>query len=208
MGAVFTALSLLAAGDRGRLVFAYEKSYKMLAILGLPLAVGIGVTADSIVHFTRGFEESVPALRILAPSVVLLFVNNAFIYTLTAINRQLDFTRLALFSLVVNVALNLVLIPPYGYLGAAAASTITEAALFAGGWWMLRRQRLPLSVIGSSGRVIASASIMGVAVYLIRSWPLALVVIAGAAVYSAALLALRTFDAEEWSILRSGLKAR
>jgi hypothetical protein len=49
---------------------------------------------------------------------------------------------------------------------------------------------------------------MGVAVYLIRSWPLALVVIAGAAVYSAALLALRTFDAEEWSILRSGLKAR
>ncbi|MDQ6713414.1 MAG: oligosaccharide flippase family protein, partial [Candidatus Dormibacteraeota bacterium] len=88
MGAVFPALSLLAASDRRRLVFAYEKSYKMLAILGLPLAVGIGVTADSIVHVTRGFEQSIPALRILAPSVVLLFVNNAFIYTLTAINRQ------------------------------------------------------------------------------------------------------------------------
>jgi len=152
--------------------------------------------------------QSIPALQILAPSVVLLFVNNAFIYTLTAINRQLDFTRLALFTLAVNLVLNLVLIPTSGYLGAAAASTTTEAALFAGGWWMLRRQRLPLSVIGSSGRVIAGASIMGVAVYLIRSWPLALVVIAGAVVYIAALLALRTFDAEEWSILRSGLKAR
>jgi O-antigen/teichoic acid export membrane protein len=208
MGVVFPALSLLGASDRRRLAFAYEKSFKMLAILGLPLAVGLGVMAASIVHFTRGFEQSIPALQILAPSVVLLFVNNAFIYTLTAINRQLDFTRLALFTLGVNVVLNLLLIPPYGYLGAAAASTTTEAALFAGGWWMLRRQRLPLSVIGSSGRVIASALIMGVAVYLIRSWPLGLVVIAGAAVYVAALLALRTLDPEEWSILRSGLRGR
>jgi O-antigen/teichoic acid export membrane protein len=147
-------------------------------------------------------------LQILAPSVVLIFVNNAFIYTLTAINRQLDFTRLALFTLAVNLVLNLLLIPPYGYLGAAAASTITEAALFAGGWWLLRRQRLPLSVLASSGRVIASAVLMGVAVYLIRSWPLPIVVIAGAAVYAAALLALRALNAEEWSVVRSGLTGR
>jgi O-antigen/teichoic acid export membrane protein len=203
MGVVFPALSLLGAKDRRRLAFAYEKSFKMLAILGLPLAVGLGVTADSIVHFTRGFEQSIPALRILAPSVVLLFVNNAFIYTLTAINRQLDFTRLAIFTLAVNVVLNLALIPPFGYLGAAAASTITEAALFAGGWWLLRRQRLPLSVVASIGRVLASALLMGVVVYLIRSWPLAIVVIAGAAVYAAALFALRALNAEEWAIIRA-----
>jgi O-antigen/teichoic acid export membrane protein len=203
MGVVFPALSLLGARDRRRLAFAYEKSFKMLAILGLPLAVGLGVMADSIVHFTRGFDQSIPALRLLAPSVVLLFVNNAFIYTLTAINRQLDFTRLALFTLVVNVVLNLALIPPFGYLGAAGASTATEVALFAGGWWLLRRQRLPLSFIGSIGRVVASALLMGVVVYLIRSWPLAIVVIAGAAVYAAALFALRAINAEEWSIIRA-----
>ena len=208
MGAVFPALSLLAAGDRRRLVFAYEKSYKMLAILGLPVAVGVGVTADSIVHVTRGFEQSIPALRILAPSVALLFVNNAFIYTLTAINRQLDFTRLALFSLAVNVALNLVLIPPYGYLGAAAASTITEVALFAGGWWLLRRHLASLSVLGSVARVLASAAIMGVVVYSVRSWPLAVVIILGAVIYVVALIGLRTLNAEELSILRSGLRGR
>ncbi len=202
MGAVFPALSMLSIGDRRRLAFAYEKSYKMLAILGLPLAIGIGVTADSIVHITGGFEQSIPALRILAPSVALLFVNNAFIYTLTAINRQLDFTRLALVTLAVNVVLNLVLIPPYGYLGAAAASTITEAALFAGGWWLLRRHLVPLSIVGSIARVLASAAAMGVAVYLIRSWPLAVVVILGAAVYLLALVGLRALNVEEWSIIR------
>jgi O-antigen/teichoic acid export membrane protein len=203
MGVVFPALSLLGARDRRRLAFAYEKSFKVLAILGLPLAVGLGVMAASIVHFTRGFEQSIPALQILAPSVVLLFVNNAFIYTLTAINRQLDFTRLALFTLAVNVVLNLALIPPFGYLGAAAASTITEAALFAGGWWFLARQRLSLPVIGSIGRVLVSVLVMGVIVYLIRAWPLALVIIVGAAVYLLALVGLRAVNAEEWSIIRA-----
>jgi O-antigen/teichoic acid export membrane protein len=203
MGVVFPALSLLGARDRRRLAFAYEKSFKVLAILGLPLAVGLGIMADSIVHFTRGFEQSIPALRILAPSVVLLFVNNAFIYTLTAINRQLDFTRLALFTLAVNVVLNLALIPPFGYLGAATASTITEAALFAGGWWLLRRQRLSLPVIGSIGRVLASALLMGVVVSLIRSWPLAVVIVLGAAVYALALVGFRALNAEEWSIIRA-----
>jgi len=208
MGAVFPALALLSAGDRRRLVFAYEKSYKMLAILGLPLAVGIGVTADSIVHVTRGFEQSIPALRILAPSVALLFVNNAFIYTLTAINRQLDFTRLALSTLGVNVILNLALIPPYGYLGAAAASTITEVALFAGGWWLLRRHLASLSILGSVARVLASAAAMAIAVYLTRSWPLPVVIILGAAVYLVALLVTRALNPEEWSIVRSGFRAR
>jgi O-antigen/teichoic acid export membrane protein len=208
MGAVFPALALLAAGDRRRLVFAYEKSYKMLAILGLPLAVGLGVTADSIVHVTRGFEQSIPALRILAPSVVLLFVNNAFIYTLTAINRQLDFTRLAVFSLAVNIALNLALSPPYGYLGAAAASTITEVALFAGGWWLLRQHLAALPIVGSIARVLASAAIMGIVVFSFRSWPLIVVIIVGAAVYVIGLLGLRAIDPEEWSIVRSGFRAR
>ncbi len=164
--------------------------------------------ADSIVHFTRGFEESIPALRILAPSVVLIFVNNAFIYTLTAINRQLDFTRLALISLVVNVALNLALIPPFGYLGAAAASTITEVALFAGGWWLLRRHLASLSIVGSIGPVLIGGMAMGIVVYLTRSWPLAIVIILGAAVYLAALLVTRALNPEEWSIVRSGFRAR
>ena len=209
MGAIFPALSMLAAGERRQLAFAYEKSYKMLALLALPLAVGIGISADSLIHLAapRGFEQSIAALRILAPSVVLLFVNNAFIYTLTAMNRQLDFTRLSLVTLAVNVALNLLLIPPYGYLGAAAASTLTEAAVFAGGWWLLHRQSMPLAVFGSVARVLASAVVMGVVVYLVRSWPLALVVVVGAAVYLGGLLALRALDAEEWSIVRAGLKA-
>jgi O-antigen/teichoic acid export membrane protein len=210
MGAVFPALSMVAAEGGRQLAFAFEKSYKMLALVGLPLAIGIGITAGSLIHLAAptGFDRAIPALQILAPSVALLFVNNAFIYTLTAMNRQLDFTRLSLFALAVNIGLNLVLIPLYGYLGAAAASTLTEVALFAGGWWLLRQQQLSLPVIRSVARVLGSVLIMGLVVYLVRSWPLALVVLVGAAAYGAGLIVLRALNAEEWQILRAGLGTR
>lgn len=205
MGAVFPALSMVAAGAGRQLAFAYEKSYKMLALLGLPLAVGIGITASSLVHLAAptGFDRAIPALQILAPSIALLFVNNAFIYTLTAMNRQLDFTRLSLFALIVNIALNLTLIPLYGYLGAAVASTLTEVALFVGGWWLLRRQQMRLPLITSVGRVIAGAALMGLAIYPLRSWPLPLVVLVGAVIYVVVLVLLRALNAEEWGIIRA-----
>jgi hypothetical protein len=49
---------------------------------------------------------------------------------------------------------------------------------------------------------------MGIVVYLIRGWPLVLVIIAGAAVYLAALVLTRSLNREEWSIVRSGFTAR
>jgi O-antigen/teichoic acid export membrane protein len=208
MGAVFPALAMLSKGDHRRLAFAYEKSYKMLAIVALPLAVGIGITADAIVHLTSGFNQSIPALRLLAPSIALLFVNNAFIYSLTAMNRQADFTRLALATLVVNVILNVALIPPFGYLGAAAASTLTELALFAGGWWLLRRHLVALPVIRSIGPVLVSVALMGAAVYLVRSWSLLLVVPLAVIVYLGGLVLFRALNAEEWAILRASVTNR
>jgi len=146
--------------------------------------------------------------RILAPSIALLFVNNAFIYALTAMNRQADFTRLALVTLVVNLILNLVLIPPFGYLGAAVASTLTELALFAGGWWLLRRHLVALPLIRSIGPILISAALMGGAVYLVRSWSLLVVVPLAVVVYAAGLLAFRALNAEEWAILRGSLLKR
>jgi len=209
MGAVFPALALLSTGTRARLRTAYEKSYKMLAILGVPLAVGLALTAAPIVRATPGaFEQSIPALQILALSIVFLFVNNAFVYTLTAMNRQGDFTRLALLGLGVNLLLNLALIPSTGYLGAAAASTLTEVALFGYGWWLLRRRLHALPALRSILPVLLSGAIMGVVLITLRGLPLYALIPLGAAVYVAGLVVLRALDPQEWAIVRGGLLRR
>ena len=209
MGAVFPALALLSTGARARLVTAYQKSYKMLAVLGVPLAVGLVLTAAPIVRATPGaFEQSIPALQILAVSIAFIFVNNAFVYTLTAMGRQGDFTRLALLGLAVNLVLNLVLIPASGYLGAAAASTLTEVALFAYGWWLLRRRLHALAVVRGIGPVLTSGAVMGAVVLTLRSLPLYALVPLAAAVYVGGLVVLRALDSEEWAVIRGGLLRR
>jgi O-antigen/teichoic acid export membrane protein len=205
MNAVFPALAVLSVSGKDRLALAYQKSYRLLAVLGVPLAVGIALTAPLLVHAVRGYEQTIPALAILALSVVFLFLNNAFIYTLTAINRQADFTRLALATLVVNVVLNLALIPPFGYIGASWAAVLTELALFLGGWWLLRRHLYALPVVRGIGRILLSGGVMGLAVVLLRAAPLVLVIVVAAAVYAAALVVLRAVDADEWKIIRNGL---
>ena len=206
MGAVFPVLSMLSTGSGERLRQAYVTSYRMLALLGVPLAVGIGLAAAPIVQLPGGFPQSIPALQLLAPSIALLFVNNAFLYTLTAMNRQGDFTRLALFSLLVNLALNFGLIPGFGYLGAAAASTLTELALFLGGWWLLRRHGYRLAPLSSVARVLLSGALTGAAVFFLnRLLPVLAVIPIAAAVYVAAIVALRALSPVEWSVVRSGL---
>ncbi len=205
MNAVFPALSLLSVSGKDRLALAYEKSYRLLAVLGVPLAVGMALTAPSLVHAVRGYEQSIPALGILALSVLFLFLNNAFIYTLTVINRQGDFTRLALATLVVNVFLNLALIPAFGYIGASWAAVLTELALFLGGWWLLRRHLSALRMVGSIGRILLSGAVMGVVVFLLQAEPIPLVVAVGAAVYAVALVVLRAVDVDEWRIIRNAL---
>jgi O-antigen/teichoic acid export membrane protein len=137
--------------------------------------------------------------------VGLLFLNNAFIYTLTAMNRQNDFTRLSLATLAVNVVLNLALIPAFGYLGASWAAVLTELALFAGGWWLVRRHLAGLPVLRSIARILVSGAVMGIVVAVLHTLPIVLLVGVAAVVYALALVLLRALDADEWRIIRNSL---
>src|SRR5207237_9019024 len=108
-----------------------------------------------------------------------------------------DFPRLSRVNLALNVVLNLMLIPSYGYLGAAAASSLTELGLFLGAWWLLRRQLAALPVISSLARVLTSGALMGAVVFVIRSWTLLLVIPIAAAVCVAALVWAEAGDRAE-----------
>ncbi|MFN2462518.1 MAG: flippase, partial [Candidatus Dormibacteria bacterium] len=117
MDPVYPALSRIYHETPERLAGVTTKAYRMLAIAAVPTAVTLVVLAEPILRYGAGRNyigaghDAVPILRVLGVSVLFLFVNNTFIYTLNAMGRQSESTRLAVLSLVVNVALNLVLIP-------------------------------------------------------------------------------------------------
>jgi O-antigen/teichoic acid export membrane protein len=141
---VFEALSILpgyfivtvvpelsrAAENRERLDDLVQKSFTALQILATLVVVLFAGLASDISEIIGGsaFEGATPVLVLLTVAVAISTVNFVFGTTLIALNRQSVVFRMAIATLAVNVALNLVLGPLWGARGAALALVVTEVA--------------------------------------------------------------------------------
>ena len=208
---VFPVLSIYFHREPARLPRAINQFYRALLGLGWPITIGVVLLTTGIADLFRLYPQSVPALQVLGGGIFLMFVTNAFIGALNAMDRQVLFTWAAFISLVVNVGLNLILIPPFGYLGSAWATNLTEIALLGVCWVFVARHshRVPLHSL--SWRILLAGVVMGLALIPLRSLhgPLVLVaILVGMAVYGAALLVLRAVSRDEMAMLRQALVRR
>jgi O-antigen/teichoic acid export membrane protein len=122
-----------------RRTYSYVLTYLLFATLWLSL--GLSVLAPWLVRLlaTEHFHRSAEAVPLLC------FATAAYSgYSVLAIGigrtRQTQFNWLVSgFAAVVNVVLNVILIPPYGMIGAAIATLAAYVALFLGMWLRSRR---------------------------------------------------------------------
>jgi O-antigen/teichoic acid export membrane protein len=111
-----------------------ERSLAGLLLAGGVLAGAVlAVAAAPIVGLLFGpsFASAVPALRLLAVAVPLQFVNCGLLHFFIARDRGMVNLALAAAMALISAATNLLLDRRLGALGAATATVITEAALFA-----------------------------------------------------------------------------
>jgi O-antigen/teichoic acid export membrane protein len=108
-----------------------QKSTTALAVLGLGLAFGGLVLAEDIMRIIGGpdFVAGADALRISLCALAFNFVMSLFATFYIAKDKQVDALKLATFGLVLNISINLYLIPHYGIIGASIATLICEAVL-------------------------------------------------------------------------------
>ncbi len=101
---------------------------KYSLILSLPFALGGTFLAEKVIFFIYGtqYSASVLALRIVIWVLPVLFVTNLLGNCLGAIYRQKEVLYVALANALVNVILNLILIPRYSLYGSAVATLVTE----------------------------------------------------------------------------------
>lgn len=207
LNVVFPVLSVYHRDASHRMPWAVARFYKALLLLGWPIGIGTFMLVLGL-RPIYVFAASAPVLRILALAIVFMFCNNAFIAALNSIDRQVMFTWAALGSMVVNVGLNLVLIPHFGYMGAAWATVLTEIALGAMGWALTTRYLGRLPILSLSWRVLLAGALMGALLVPFRdvSGPALILVVAGAALcYSAFVLLLRAIDPEEMDLIRRAI---
>jgi O-antigen/teichoic acid export membrane protein len=186
---------------------AYERFFKVLILLGWPLTVGTFVLVHPIGRLFRFFPQSEASLRILSLGIVFLFANSAFTAMLYAIDRQDLFAWTTGIGVIVNVGLNLALIPLYGYLAASGTTVVTEAVIAVAGWFFVAR-RHRLRWVRLSWRVVLAGLIMGAALFPLARRSIVISAPLGALVYVAALWALRAVQRDEVDLLLRGLRVR
>ena len=134
MGTIYPVMSRWAKEDPPRLARLYRRTLLTLSLVAIPLGILVTTAAPWIVRLIFGteFSGTVPALRVLVWSTVSLYLAIAGGNLLISLGRERTNLILNLFGAVLNVALNLWLIPVWGLIGAAWATTCTFVFVLAG----------------------------------------------------------------------------
>ncbi len=123
----YPVLSKLFKESKKELQRVWNYQMELMIILALPLMIGGIVLAPQIINFVYGadFTPSILAFQILILMVVLAFLSSPFSQVLIASNQQKKFFWITISGAVINIILNLILIPKFSLYGAAVATVIT-----------------------------------------------------------------------------------
>ena len=190
--------------SKEKIIKSYALGVRYLIIIMLPIAIGVTLLSDGLILLIYGheFTGSTTALQILIWSILLGGINLVFLNLLVSIDRQKLNTLSVGICAIVNIFLNLILIPVLSYNGAAIATIMTNVVLFIVAFYFVSKylQVLPLHKILIKPAI--GALIMGAFVYYFIDVNIFLLVPLAGVVYLVILIALKTFTGEDWDIVK------
>lgn len=193
LGPVFPLISAaVARGSAAELAALLQRSFDVLLVAAVGVVVATIAVAPQLVRLIAGesFEDAGTPLRVLIVGAGMMFFNSLFALTLVALDRQRVVLLLSTVTLVVNVVLNLVFIPEFSYNAAAVIATLSQSASAAGAAFVVWRSTGFAPGLRTATRT-AAAGAATLLLMVVLDAPFAVLVVAGLALYTAALLALR-----------------
>ena len=182
----------------------YKSVFKVLITLGLPIALGGMLLNKEIISLIYGaeFSESKEVLKILIWLTPIIFLTNFTGSCLIAVEKQKQLALICGFNTVLNLALNFILIPYYGYVGAAIASLTTEGVNLIIQYRVLKGYWEESVFDASFLKILLSLGLMGFFIYGFRSWNLFLILFGATMIYLVSLWATRFYSQKEFSKIK------
>jgi O-antigen/teichoic acid export membrane protein len=205
--AILPVFSKFYISSRESLKTSYELSFKYLNLIGIPIAFGTTLLANKIVLFIYGteFTQSILALQILIWAIPFIFLSYVFKVILVSINKQDLLLKTILISMILNIVLNLILIPTYSYLGASLVTVLTELVSFSLCFYYLTIFVSKIPILKYTLKPVL-ASILMILLILNLKMNLFVVIIFASLFYFIILILLRTFSQEDISLIKEIIK--
>lgn len=176
--ALFPLMSKHFESAKETLKMEYGKSFKYLFAISVILLVYGILFADQIILniYGNGYLPAISALQVLICVIPIIFITTLFGNLLAAINRQRVVTLIAGANALLNVALNLILIPDYSFIGASVATVLTEGLGFILMYYYISRYFTKISITENILKPILCGVIIAAFIYYLKieiNWLLA-----------------------------------
>lgn len=201
---LYPQISASALSDLQQLRKIGRGAMRYLLALSLPTAIGVTMLAAPILQLLYGeaFRAAAYTLSVLILTLVPYGIVRYHAYVLVGANHQRIDLALNVVMSVLNVLLNLLLIPRYGHLGAALATfvSICVYGILQYGY-LLRRLPGHAAPIAIPAPVMFACAAMALCVWLLRDLNLFIVITLAALLYGVCLFAGRFFSDAELKLL-------
>ncbi len=156
---IFPVLTRCHGAGRELLARAVERSTFYMAFLGAVATGGlVGLAPDLLaLVFGERYRGAAPTLQVVAFAMLCVFVTSPHVTALIAAGHAATWARITVLSAALNVGLNLIVIPPFGPIGAAATTLVTEATVLIASVVRLRRL---VGVTGVSRELFGPAALL------------------------------------------------
>jgi O-antigen/teichoic acid export membrane protein len=211
---MLSVASRRGARAREQTAQALTTALRYLVLAGLPVIVGSVLLAPSIVRAVYGpsLLPAAPTLRVMLGAELASFFGVAAAAALTGLGRVRLLFKLQLVTIPLNGLACLLLLPRYGYQGAAWISLVTEIVSTGGLVYLASRElRAPHPLVpwGPVGRVTAACLPMAMVVVVLHEAlhvPLAAVIAAAAFVFTTAAVAVGALRRQDVQLVARSLR--
>lgn len=204
--AIYPSLSRDAGRSQDILSFRWKKSVKYLFIISAPITIGTLFLADRFIDlfYSAEYYNSGSALKILIVTLPWIFVNSINMQVLYAFNMQLKASVIMAICTIVNVLLNLYLIPRYSYIGASISTLFAEIINVLLCFFVVsRHMQVCVNYKNTFILPLIAAGIMGFVIHFLNFINLFLLVFVGVLTYMIFLYFLKVLDKEDKRIIVS-----
>lgn len=190
--------------SKEKLIRLYSLSIKFLTYLSIPIAVGTTLLADKIILLLYGsaYSNAALALRILVWTFIPLCINYIMGAAMIAIHKEKEGVYVLFLNAVLNIILNLLLIPAFSLYGAAIATVLTEIFYFIGYYYVMSRHIGKLNILSLIFKPLISSLVMGLIVYYFINLNMIVLIVLGAVAYSACMFFLKAINEEEVTLIK------
>ena len=201
--ALFPLMSRFGKGDRQGLLHLYRDTFRLLFLVSVPITFLLIFFAPLITRlmYPEVMKEAVLALQIMAFCVIPLFFVALFSNILIAMEKQKFVLLGSVLGFLMNVVIDILLIPVWGPVGAALGKVIAYTAMSASLYYYVSRQLGAIHLLACTLKPLMAGLAACATFYLTRRYNLYVAGIAGCLVFFFFLYILRAVTQRDKEVI-------